>query len=195
MYIPDPGSACTTSPTADLEVTGTDGALFTGTFGSGSIPAESSGTRLMWYPGKASFRAGEVTGSQWDDEFTGEHSFASGYNTWATGDHSSALGYATKASGLYSTALGDRTEASGQASTAIGVLTEAFGDYSVAMGWHGEAHHHTTFVWADGSDAAHFTSTANDQFLIRAAGGVGIGKNNPATQLDVNGVITATGGN
>src|SRR5439155_7593944 len=47
------------------------------------------------------------------------------------------------------------------------------------------------FVWADSQNAA-FASVANDQFLIRAQGGVGIGKNNPTTALDVNGTVTAT---
>src|SRR5206468_8147475 len=36
-------------------------------------------------------------------------------------------------------------------------------------------------------------STGPNQFLIRATGGVGINKTNPATALDVNGAVTATG--
>ncbi len=49
------------------------------------------------------------------------------------------------------------------------------------------------FVRADSSDIfSDFASTGANQFLIRAAGGVGINKNNPATALDVNGTVTAT---
>jgi hypothetical protein len=33
---------------------------------------------------------------------------------------------------------------------------------------------------------------ANDQFLIRPSGGVGVNTMNPATALDVNGTVTAT---
>jgi hypothetical protein len=49
-------------------------------------------------------------------------------------------------------------------------------------------------VWAD-SQNANFTSTANNQFLIRATGGVGINANNPGTDaLLVNGSARITGG-
>ena len=68
----------------------------------------------------------------------------------------------------------------------------AYGQYSFAAGLRAKAMHEGAFVWAD-TTAEVFNSTTNNQFLIRAAGGVGIGKNNPATALDVNGTITATG--
>jgi len=48
-------------------------------------------------------------------------------------------------------------------------------------------------VWAD-SQSADFISSANNQFLIRAGGGVGINTNNPnGAALNANGVIVATG--
>ena len=71
------------------------------------------------------------------------------------------------------------------------------GDYNVAgansfaAGHRAKATHAGAFVWADSTELD-FTTTANNQFLIRANGGVGIGKNNPATALDVNGTVTAT---
>ena len=58
----------TTSPNAELQVEGIDGALFGGTYGIGTIPATNAGTRMMWYPGKSAFRVGMVIGNQWDDE-------------------------------------------------------------------------------------------------------------------------------
>jgi hypothetical protein len=67
----------------------------------------------------------------------------------------------------------------------------AAGAYSLAGGRHAQALHDGTFVWAD-SQSADFASTAANQFLIRASGGVGINKNNPASALDVNGTVTAT---
>jgi len=53
---------------ANLQVGGVDGVLFHGALNSGSIPATGAGTRMMWYPGKAAFRAGYVEGNQWDSD-------------------------------------------------------------------------------------------------------------------------------
>ena len=69
----------------------------------------------------------------------------------------------------------------------------ASGTYSLAAGHIAQAQHSGAFVWADNSSSTAFSSTGNNQFLIRAGGNVGINKNNPATALDVNGVVTATG--
>jgi hypothetical protein len=64
-------------------------------------------------------------------------------------------------------------------------------DYqSLAAGHRAKAGYSGDFVWADSTEAD-FAATAGNQFLIRAQGGVGIGKNNPATALDVNGTVTA----
>jgi hypothetical protein len=51
--------------------------------------------------------------------------------------------------------------------------------------------HDGTFVWSDSGNSV-FDSTGANQFLVNAAGGVGINKNNPATALEVNGTVTAT---
>jgi hypothetical protein len=66
----------------------------------------------------------------------------------------------------------------------------ADGNYSFAAGRRAKANHQGTFVWADSQDT-NFTSTASNQFLIRASGGVGIGVTNPASALHVAGTITA----
>jgi hypothetical protein len=60
---------------------------------------------------------------------------------------------------------------------------------SFAAGHQAKANHEGSFVWADSHDSSDFTSTANYQFLIRAAGGVGINTNAPAATLDVNGSL------
>jgi len=141
-----------TADAGAVTVAGTDGFLATGTFGSGTIPIEGEGTRMMWYPGKAAFRAGRVySGSMtsWDDENIGDYSFGTGLNTEASGDYSTAMGRFTHATGpssttmgyltianeLYSTAMGSYTTASGHASTAMGHYTTASGLNSTAMGW------------------------------------------------------------
>src|SRR6185436_19508148 len=82
------------------------------------------------------------------------------------------------ANGLYATIPG------GSANTAT--------NYAVAAGTRAKANHTGAFVWADSTDAD-FPSTANNQFLVRASGGVGIGTNNPQSALHVAGTITATG--
>ncbi len=52
--------------------------LFNGTLGT--IPVEGPGARMMWYPGKKAFRAGEVrvSGTEWDDVNVGELSTVTG---------------------------------------------------------------------------------------------------------------------
>jgi hypothetical protein len=65
----------------------------------------------------------------------------------------------------------------------------ASGQFSFAAGLLAQAVHQGAFVWAD-AQLADFSSTANDQFLIRASGGVGIGTNSPAATLHIS---SATG--
>jgi hypothetical protein len=66
-----------------------------------------------------------------------------------------------------------------------GCDNQALGIASLAGGARSRANHDGTFVWTDQSVVAQFASTAVNQFLIRAAGGVGLGVNNPGFQLDV----------
>ncbi|MCI0534840.1 MAG: tail fiber domain-containing protein [Verrucomicrobiales bacterium] len=68
------------------------------------------------------------------------------------------------------------------------------GHCSFAAGYHAHALHNGTFVWGDFDQTdTKFTSTDPNQFLIRASGGVGIGKNNPQAQLDVAGSAAFSG--
>ncbi len=69
---------------------------------------------------------------------------------------------------------GKDNEAFGTYSTIPGgYLNRANGRLSFAAGYRGVADHAGTFVWAD-STVGEFTSTGEDQFLVRAKGGVGI---------------------
>ena len=77
--------------------------------------------------------------------------------------------------------------ASGFAGVVLGGTdNEASGMRSFAAGRRAKANHHGSFVWADGSDED-FSSTGENQFLIRAGGGVGIGTNGTNNQLSVSG--------
>lgn len=119
---------------ADGVTSTTDGFAVTGTYHTGSLPADGPGVRVMWYPAKAAFRAGRVIGSQWDDTEIGQYSIAMGYSTTASDEAATALGWFARASGYLSTAIGANTEASGVASVAIGESTRATGDISIALG-------------------------------------------------------------
>jgi hypothetical protein len=127
----------------------TDGGFLAGgALGVGNIPASGSGARMMWYPGKAAFRAGHVNIPAWDDNNVGLYSAAFGINTVAGGDASTAFGSETAATGLVSTAFGQSTLAQGPYSVATGYFskatafasfsagsqTQANGAYSTALG-------------------------------------------------------------
>ncbi|PKK82288.1 MAG: hypothetical protein CVT49_14545 [candidate division Zixibacteria bacterium HGW-Zixibacteria-1] len=97
-----------------------------------------------------------------------------------------AGGYYNKASG-HAAAIGggQRDTASGYNSTIPGGrLCKASGRYSLAAGRRAKALHDGSWVWADTTDED-FESTDNNQFLIRASGGVGIGTNTPLSPLQI----------
>jgi len=64
--------------------------------------------------------------------------------------------------------------------------------HAFAAGRRAKANHPGTFVWADSTDAD-FVSTSSNQFLIRAAGGVGIGTDTPTERLTVAGNLSVEG--
>jgi hypothetical protein len=119
-----------------------------------------------------------------DSVATGPASTAMGFRTTASGTNSTSMGLFTTASGTASTAMGQSTSASGQAATAMGRFTSGQGDYSLAAGYRALAGHNGTFVWADLTETD-FASTASNQFLIRARGGVGIGATAPGGALHI----------
>jgi hypothetical protein len=108
--------------------------------------------------------------------FNGAVSYAA---TVAGGDGNLAGGLRSSVGG------GGGNRATGPYSTISGgANNEASGYGSFAAGNQAKANHSGSFVWADGQ-LADFASTANDQFLIRASGGVGIGTRTPVKALDV----------
>ena len=131
-----------------------DGFAVSGSVGSGSIPATGAGTRLMWYPGKAALRAGEVDGAQWDDTNVGQYSVAFGFNTTASVEAATATGSETEATGIGATATGVRTTASGRQSLAGGYRTEASGEGAVALGLNSGASGYASFVMGSTASSA-----------------------------------------
>ncbi len=108
-----------------------------------------------------------------------------GNNRIATNAHSSAIlggeSNWVNPDAPYSSVLGGRANTAGAA-------------YALAGGRQARALHQGAFVWADSSGLG-FSSTASNQFLIRASGGVGINTNNPGSAaLAVNGDTQVSGG-
>jgi hypothetical protein len=140
----------------------------------GNPPVSGMGTRMMWYPDKAAFRAGYASTDYWDKNNTGLYSVAFGHSTMASGDKSFAVGRATQASGLYSIAMGSESTASATSTVAlgqtciasqegaisIGRFSEATGFYSVAIGSHNLAEGTSSTALGKQCDATGNSSTA-----------------------------------
>jgi hypothetical protein len=121
---------------------------------------QGAGTRLLWYPGKAAFRAGYVWGTQWNDTNIGNYSVAFGSNTTASGNYSTALGDSSMASNFASTAMGVYATASGSSSVAMGDSTTASGYASMAMGAWAMASNLASTAMGDSTTASGIMSTA-----------------------------------
>ena len=144
-----------------LDQTSVDGLVAKGTFGAGAIPATGAGARLMWYPRKAAFRAGQAEGAEWDDASIGSFSAAIGRLTIASGNYSTAMGHGATASGAYSTAIGYGTTASGNYySTAIGSETTASANNSTAIGRRTTASGASSTAMGNNTAASGASSTA-----------------------------------
>jgi hypothetical protein len=122
----------------------------------------------------------------------GAYNTASGYATTIGGGEGNLImataTYGTIGGGQSNTASGSNaTIGGGSSNTASGYAAAvpggrdntAQGMYSFAAGRRAKANHPGAFVWADSTDAD-FASTANNQFAVRATGGVSFttGSNN-----------------
>ena len=119
-----------------------DGTLIAlGNYGVGSLLSgdQGGGTRMLWFPSLAAFRAGGVSGSgdyagYWNQSNIGPYSVAFGLNNLVSGNYSSGFGLANRVIGGTATAFGGGNLASGPCSTAIGQWNSAIGDISTAIG-------------------------------------------------------------
>jgi hypothetical protein len=135
---------------------------------------------------------------------------AGGGQTLATGRQRVTGIYGTVGGGAANTAGNAAVVGGGAGNTAStfgatvpgGYNNTAGGQYSLAAGQRARVRDSSqsgdgdgdegTFVWADATDAD-FQSTAPNQFLVRAGGGVGINTASPSSALHVNGTATVTG--
>ena len=146
--------------------------------------------RMLWYPQKNAFLAGKIVVDNPDS--VGNNSFATGYEPRASGEYSQAMGYKPVAGGDYSTAIGANVTARGTGATAIGYESSASGDFSVAMGYQASTNGKKgSFVFSDHSIGNSLKSTALNQFMVRASGGVYFYTNSDLTS----GVSLHPGGN
>ena len=160
-----------------------DGVVFYGTFdGFSVIPHAGPGTRFMWYPKKAALRAGQVTGTQWDETEVGEFSVAMGLDPLASGRSAVALGEGVGAFGDGSAAIGYHTSALGAGAFAAGVNGYVAGPASVALGDDNTIFGNSANVavgsenWIDDSDRAFAIGHANA--VEFAADSMAIGREN-----------------
>ncbi len=100
--------------------------------GSAAADVVANESRVMWYPKKAAFLAGEVHVGSADS--VGTNSTAVGYRNVAMGDYSQAMGYQAKALYLNSTAFGFNALANDTNAFAFGNYAEANGKNSFAFG-------------------------------------------------------------
>lgn len=138
------------------------GALFGGSYdggtNSGGVAAEGAGTRMLWYPQKAAFRAGHINGTQWDDANIGYFTVAIGQEVRASGDGGTAFG-------VRSTAAGSSTFAVGEDNTASGAA-------SVALGYHAHtSNRQGSFVFGDRSTVDTIRAGVNHSANWRVSGG------------------------
>lgn len=196
----------TTEPAAILHThgigTGGGNVLFTGLrkiSGAGDPPVSGAGTRMMWYPDQAAFRAGQVESTQWDKTNLGTYSVAMGLNTKATFTSCVAIGYSTTASNDFATALGVYTNATGHSSTALGSYTTAPSYVETVIGQYNTSYTpwnvnnwnalDRLFVIGNGTD----NSSRSNAIVVLKNGNVGIGVDSPLEQLHTTGSIRFSG--
>lgn len=178
----------TVSPLARLHVADSS-VLFSAT---GDVPAtpvylppvSDAGRRLMWYPEKAAFRAGYVSGTQWNSNSIGKYSVAFGSNStasginsfvmgqnFASGNSATAFGIGNQATGIGSVAFGQSSQASNTNAFAAGFSAVASGLNSIAMGEQ---------ITAQGA----YSIGLGKQLTLLSQGAIGIGKNNQSIGLE-----------
>lgn len=167
-----------------------------------AIPATGSGTRFMWFAGKAALRAGHIDASHatlWDDAAIGVSSTALGFNSNASAAFSFACCAGSTASNQFAMVLGSNSAASGWAATAIGNSATASGDYSTAVGFQANTNGMSgATVFADAQGGAPVRASAPNSFVARAQrvwfGPSGDQPASPAGYFTVDGLIASTTG-
>ena len=134
----------------------------------------SSSTIAGGYDNTASNSYATVGGGSNNTASGGSTTVSGGSDNTANGGGATVGGgWNNTASNFYSTVGGgEANTASGEFATVPGgIFNTAIGNYSFAAGLRAKANHQGAFVWADSTDAD-FASSANNEFAVRAGGGV-----------------------
>lgn len=99
-----------------------------------ALTTAGAGTRFIWYPMKAAIRAGEVTGTTWDNTNIGNHSVGFGLNSRAYGAYTVvAGGNNNNADGALATISGGQNNTAGQNSPLTTGSTISGGSNNTAL--------------------------------------------------------------
>jgi len=151
-------------PTNRFLVDSAGGMAALGTLGIGFIPVTGAGYRMMWYPFKASFRAGSpgscpTVFTQWDDANMGFYSWAGGNQTQASAFGTFAFGDGVVVSGTDGAAFGSSNTVSGTAGFAAGASNHCTGFGCVTIGF-------TNTASGQGSVAIGYRVTADADYAV-----------------------------
>jgi hypothetical protein len=131
-----------------------------------------AGGALSKAPGNYAF----AMGNQNNAEAQCGVAMGSGNVVWGTSPYFAtcgiALGLNNDVMDQAGVALGQNNTSDGDAAVAIGYTTTADADYSMAFGYRADTNGHTgAKVFSDASTTTPLEASANNQFLVRAAGG------------------------
>ncbi len=150
----------TSTPTTGFHylATADDGFVVSGTFNtSGAVYNYGDGTRMSFFPSKAAFRAGRVSGTEWNDVNTGDYSAAFGRNNIASATYSTAFGYNNEAQGVASLVGGTGNISIGLNSLVVGTNNNLSSgldaDNSIVGGQDNDAYSASCLIVGSGNDA------------------------------------------
>ena len=160
------------NPVGDRVVIDSAGGLVAmGSLGIGIILKEGAGERMLWHPYRSAFRAGSVSSSAadlWNDSNIGFYSIAGGLNA--------------AAQDIYGVSFGGWTNSDGDAAIALGFRATADANYAIAIGRAVSVDgREGAIMIGDGSTSDSLLATANNQFNLRASGGIRLFTNSTAT--------------
>lgn len=146
-------------------ISGTDGLLITGIYGTGSIintDITGAGTRMFFYTREAAFRAGSIGDASWDAASIGNYSIAFGRNNAAKSGRTFVANYANEAStnGINGGAFGTANKSIEFNSYAFGASNFSRNNNSLATGNLTEANGYDTFSGGNGTIAPTQSETA-----------------------------------
>jgi trimeric autotransporter adhesin len=160
--------------------------------GSGSTAWDDGNIGFYSWAGGYQSRASAYASFAFGDQLvvTGVDAAAFGASNTVSGTVGFSAGNSNDCSAFACIAIGQNNRAAGRASVALGELVHASADWSVALGRRAHAKHTGSFAWADAATTDSLRSTANNQFSIRASGGVRLFTNATVTS----GVTLSAGG-